>query len=136
MPQTQAHRASPVLSPGTWEELRQKLLAERQRLTKDYRRDIEAVQEIEEDSAGDLEEIATLEGDRERLFAHSEQDRQILLLIEEAFQRMEEGTYGLCQETGEPIPVERLRLIPWARYSAGAQERIEKLAGTASQGRN
>jgi RNA polymerase-binding transcription factor DksA len=38
---------------------------------------------------------------------------------------MDEGTYGLCQWPGEPIPFPRLQFIPWARYSIDVQEKIE-----------
>lgn len=101
------------------------LLEEQKRLTEEYRHDVTAAQQIEVDRTEDLEELATMDIDRERLFAHSEQDRETLRLIEEALQRMLEGTYGLCQGSGEPIPVERLRRIPWARYRTDVQEKVE-----------
>ena len=47
------------------------------------------------------------------------------MLIEDALRRMEEGTYGLCQWSGEPIALPRLRFLPWARYSLDVQEKIE-----------
>jgi RNA polymerase-binding transcription factor DksA len=63
---------------------------------------------------------------REFLFGRSQEDRHKLLQIEDALQRMDEGTYGLCQWSGEPIPFPRLRFIPWARYSIAVQEKIER----------
>ena len=46
--------------------------------------------------------------------------------VEEALYRLEEGTYGLCDDTGEPISEKRLEKIPWVRLSIVAQEDIER----------
>jgi DnaK suppressor protein len=54
---------------------------------------------------------------------HEERLRQE---IENALQRLKDGTYGYCEITGNPIGVKRLILIPTARYSIKAQEKIEK----------
>jgi RNA polymerase-binding transcription factor DksA len=44
----------------------------------------------------------------------------------EAIRRIERGTYGICEMTGQPIEAERLRAIPWARYSIQGQQEAEK----------
>lgn len=126
MTETQARSASPVLSDEDCEDLRKKLLAERQRLLEEYRHEVGTAQEIEVERGEDLADLAAVEADRDRLFSQSERDRQTLRRIDEALERMEAGTYGLCLRTAEPIPLERLRLIPWARYVEGVQERIER----------
>jgi DnaK suppressor protein len=46
--------------------------------------------------------------------------------VEEALYRIEEGSYGLCEETGEPINEKRLEKIPWVRLSIEAQEELER----------
>lgn len=117
--------AAPVLSPDQIAELRQKLIEERDRIVSDYRRDLAAAQSTREEGAEDLEELATIFREREFLFGRSEEDRHKLLLVEEALRRMDEGTYGFCQWSGEPISFPRLQFIPWARYSLGVQEKIE-----------
>ncbi len=43
-------------------------------------------------------------------------ERRLLLEIEDALDRIEEGVYGICEGSGEMIPLARLRAIPWARY--------------------
>jgi len=43
-----------------------------------------------------------------------------------AIRRIEQGTYGICEVTGEPIEAERLMAIPWARYSARGQKELER----------
>lgn len=121
----QPRQAVPVFSPQQLGALRKRLMHERDRIVSAYHRDLAAAQSIQEEGAEDLEELASMDIDREFLFARSEEDRETLLLIEEALQRMEEGTYGFCQWSGKPIPFRRLQLIPWARFSFGVQEKVE-----------
>ena len=58
--------------------------------------------------------------------ALAEQLRTDLAAIERAEKRLEEGTYGLSVESGEPIPAERLAAIPWAERTPAEQERYER----------
>lgn len=53
-------------------------------------------------------------------------DRHILKEIDAALQRIEDGTYGICEETGKPIRPERLEEVPWARYSIEAARALER----------
>ena len=53
-------------------------------------------------------------------------DQNALYEIEQALTRIRNGTYGLCEMTGEPIEVERLEAIPWTRFSAAAQRQLEQ----------
>jgi DnaK suppressor protein len=53
-------------------------------------------------------------------------ERKILVEIDEALSRIEDGTYGICQGRGEPIPKQRLKAIPWARYCVDCATLIEK----------
>jgi DnaK suppressor protein len=57
--------------------------------------------------------------------ALDEQLREQLEAVERAERRLEEGTYGLSIESGEPIPAGRLEAIPWAERTAEEQERYE-----------
>ena len=117
--------AMPWLAPKELAALHRRLIEERDRRLAEYERDLTAAQSIQEEGMEDLGDLATMDLDREQLFAYSEQDRETLRLIEEALQRMEEGTYGLCVSCGTPIPLNRLRAIPWARYGTEMQARIE-----------
>ncbi len=47
--------------------------------------------------------------------------------IEEALRRLEEGTYGYCEECGKPIGLKRLKVLPFTRYCVKCQERLEKM---------
>lgn len=118
-------KASPV-QPEELAALREKLIEERDRLMAEYRQDVAEARAIQQEGMEDFEELASMDVDRELLLSHSEQDRERLLLVEEALQRIADGTYGACLHCGEPIPLGRLRQIPWARYGASLQEKIER----------
>jgi RNA polymerase-binding transcription factor DksA len=53
-------------------------------------------------------------------------ERKLLLEIQDALGRIENGTYGICEGNNEPIPKERLRAIPWARYCVACASLSEK----------
>lgn len=53
-------------------------------------------------------------------------DRKIIREIDDALKRIDEGTYGICELTGKPIKIDRLRELPWARYSIEAAREIER----------
>lgn len=55
-----------------------------------------------------------------------ESERQILREIQEALLRVENGTYGVCQGTGNPIPRVRLEAVPWAKYTREYAEALEQ----------
>ena len=63
---------------------------------------------------------------RETMFALSNAERDMLICVDEAFQRLEKGTYGICDYCTNPIGLERLKAVPWARYCIGCQELEEK----------
>jgi len=53
-------------------------------------------------------------------------DRKLIKEIDDALQRIEDGTYGVCELTGKPIKAERLEELPWARHSIEAAREIER----------
>jgi DnaK suppressor protein len=59
----------------------------------------------------------------------AESDRRRVQEIDDALARMEQGTYGICDGTGEPIGFERLSAQPWARYTGAYQEQLERATG-------
>ena len=77
------------------------------------RREFEETLPREEDirEEGDEAKIVT---DLEPVLAESELDRDTLEKIERALRRIEEGTYGVSEVSGKPIPLERLEAVPWA----------------------
>jgi DnaK suppressor protein len=53
-------------------------------------------------------------------------ERKLIMEIQDALGRIEDGTYGICEGNNEPIPKERLRAIPWARYCVSCASMLEK----------
>ena len=53
-------------------------------------------------------------------------ERKLIEQIDDALERIQDGTYGICEGSGEPIPVERLQAIPWARYCVAYASLLDK----------
>jgi RNA polymerase-binding protein DksA len=115
------------------EEFRQILLDERTRLLKDVQRNDKAIRHADGESEGSagrahsnhLADQGSDEAEYETKLLLSATQNEYLREIEEALQRIEDGTYGVCEMTGENINLERLRAIPTARLSVEAQEKLE-----------
>lgn len=73
-----------------------------------------------------LGDTASLSYGREFSMGLAERQQKYIKQIEQALQRIEEGTYGICKVTGELIPIERLEEVPVAKYSVKGKELLEK----------
>lgn len=73
-----------------------------------------------------LGDVASLSYGREFSMGLAERQQKYLEQIDEALQRIEEGTYGICKVTGEPIAIERLEEVPVAKYSVKGKELLER----------
>ena len=105
--------------------LRQSLDLKRQEMLSLYLHDVHAGQESTDDNADDFADRANNSFNRELMFSLSNNERQMLIRIDEAFQRLEDGSYGRCDHCEEPIGLPRLKALPWARYCIECQEREE-----------
>jgi DnaK suppressor protein len=63
---------------------------------------------------------------KEFLFQQSSSARDLLILVQAALRREEDGEFGLCVECGEPVQKKRLEAVPWAGHCVGCQELQEK----------
>ena len=104
---------------------RNKLIAWKEEIIRQNR---ETLQVLHEDSAqhADLADRATSETDRALELRARDRQRKLIAKIDAALARIEEGTYGYCEETGEPIGLKRLDARPIATLSLEAQERHER----------
>lgn len=73
---------------------------------------------------------AALETDKSLDLRTKDRARKLIIKINEALERIADGTYGYCEETGEPIGLERLEARPIATLSIEAQERHERMEKT------
>lgn len=104
---------------------RNKLLAWKEEIVRQTR---ETLQGLHEDSSqhADLADRATFEADRALELRARDRQRKLISKIDAALARIEEGSYGFCEETGEPIALKRLDARPIATLSLEAQERHER----------
>lgn len=125
-----AHSSQPEpLSPAEVNELKGLLEKIRDELLQKAKaRKEEGVYEISRDDLADEADLASVETAQDIDITLAEQDRQKLTLVERAIRKIEanDGSYGLCEGTDEPIGVKRLRVQPWVQYSLRYQEELEK----------
>jgi putative phosphoribosyl transferase len=119
-------RGSSHLSRQELLDLHSRLELERERLAALYMDDVRGERAIEFTEAEDDLDRAGKGESREEMSARADAERERLRLVEEALERMESGSYGRCLETGAPIPLARLRAVPWARYVEEVQQRVEE----------
>jgi DnaK suppressor protein len=107
------------------EYFRQKLLAWKEDILREARDTLQHLQD-ENQNHPDLADRASSETDRAIELRARDRQRKLISKIEAALQRIEDGTYGFCEETGEPISLKRLDARPIATLSIEAQERHER----------
>lgn len=108
-------------------DLFRKLLTDKKSEVQDlYRHDIKVGQESTDDNADDFADRANNSYNRETMFALSDVERMTLIQIEDAFQRLDKGSYGSCDYCSHSIGEPRLKAVPWARYCIDCQEREER----------
>ena len=110
---------------ATLARLRDSLAAKRREVLDLYEHDLHAGQASTDDNADDFADRANNSYNRELMFSLSDSERQVLIHIDDAYQRLEEGSYGRCVYCSEPIGLPRLKALPWARYCIDCQEREE-----------
>ena len=104
---------------------RRKLLAWREEILRSTK---ETVQHLQDESAqhADIADRASTETERALELRARDRQRKLIAKIDAALVRLDDGTYGYCEETGEPISLKRLDARPIATLSVEAQERHER----------
>jgi DnaK suppressor protein len=125
---TKSYRPSdkePFMNERQREYFRAKLLAWREDILKEAKETLLHLQE-ENQNHPDLADRASSETDRAIELRARDRQRKLIAKIDEALARIDDGTYGYCEETGEPISLRRLEARPIATLSVEAQERHER----------
>ncbi|PWC40843.1 MULTISPECIES: RNA polymerase-binding protein DksA [unclassified Azospirillum] len=119
----------PFMNPTMREYFRQKLLRWRAELLAESNETLHSLQEggIQEP---DIADRASAETDRALELRTRDRERKLISKIDAALERIVDGSYGYCEETGEPISVRRLDARPIATLSLEAQERHERMERT------
>ena len=113
------------MSERQLEYFRQKLLNWKEDILRESRETLSHLQS-ETENHPDIADRASSETDRALELRTRDRQRKLIAKIDEALQRIEEGVYGYCEETGEPITLKRLEARPIATLSIEAQERHER----------
>ena len=108
------------------EYFRQILINWKDELLKESSQTLNNLQNDENSAKSDLTDRASDEIDRTFELRTRDRERKLINKIEAALKRIEDGTYGYCEETGEPISLKRLQARPVATLSLEAQENHEK----------
>jgi len=108
------------------EYFRKKLIIWKNDLLKESSQTLNNLQNVENSAKPDLTDRASEEIDRAFELRTRDRERKLINKINAALKRIEDGTYGYCEDTGEPISLKRLEARPVATLSLEAQEMHEK----------
>ena len=115
----------PFMNERQREYFRAKLLAWREDILKEAKETLQHLQE-ENQNHPDIADRASSETDRAIELRARDRQRKLIAKIDEALTRIDDGTYGYCEETGEPIALRRREARPIAPLSVEAPERHER----------
>jgi len=115
----------PFMNPRQREYFRRKLENWKEDILRESRETLENLQE-ESQNHPDMADRASSESDRALELRTRDRQRKLISKIDAALKRIEDGTYGLCEETGDPIGIARLDARPIATLSLEAQEMHER----------
>ncbi|MEY3552682.1 MAG: polymerase-binding protein DksA [Pseudomonadota bacterium] len=115
----------PFMNERQREYFRRKLLQWKDEILRESRETLNALQ-TENENHPDIADRASSETDRAIELRARDRQRKLIAKIDAAMSRIDDGTYGYCEETGEPIALKRLDARPIATLSVEAQERHER----------
>ncbi|MBS1852156.1 MAG: TraR/DksA family transcriptional regulator [Acidobacteria bacterium] len=108
------------------ESFKKKLESRQQDLRRMVTRTEQDGRTVDEDSAQDIADRAASSYNKEFLFSQSNNDRQLLQMVENALARIREGSFGECIACGKEINAKRLEAVPWTRHCIECQEKLEQ----------
>lgn len=117
----------------------EQLTSLRAKLEEDLRSSLDAIDNLDQESdaladdssqegiapANHMADVGTNVYESERLMTIEQEMRDRVTVIEEALQRMDDGSYGTCRRCGREIPYERLEIMPFANYCVECQEFVD-----------
>jgi DnaK suppressor protein len=125
MKQYRPSEKEPYMNEQQRDYFRAKLLSWRHDILKEAKETLQHLQG-ENQNRPDIGDRAFLETERSIELRARDRQRKLVAKIDAALQRIEDGTYGYCEETGDPIGLERLEARPIATLSVEAQEQHER----------
>ena len=119
-------KATAAAKPSPYQQHIDALRRKQQELLDSYERDKAAGNAQPDDGIQDLADKAASAYSKELNFSLSDGERNLLMLIEEAFTRVKDESYGVCTNCGNAIGDKRLLAVPWTPFCIDCQELQEK----------
>jgi DnaK suppressor protein len=116
------------VKPKLAERFKKRLLQAREEIIGQMKLRNGSAQEIGQNGIQDIGDESVTIYNRHLLMSLSENERAKLFEVDEALDRIENGSFGICEECDEPIAVKRLEAIPNARYCIRCKEELEKIS--------
>jgi DnaK suppressor protein len=108
------------------EQFRKRLETRQQELRQMVSRNQQDGRSADEEATQDIADRAASSYTKEFLFSQSNNDRQLLQMVDGALARIREGSFGECASCGKEINPKRLEAVPWTRHCIECQEKAEK----------
>jgi DnaK suppressor protein len=108
------------------EAFKKRLETRQQELRRTVTRNQADGRSADEDTAQDIADRAASSYTKEFLFSQSNNDRQLLMMVDGALSRIREGSFGECISCGKEINPKRLEAVPWTRHCIECQEKLEQ----------
>jgi len=102
------------------------LLKEREQIVGEVKQIVESSKEMGQDGIQDIGDEAANIYNKQVLLSLNENERTRLQEVDDSLDRIENGTYGICEECGEPIGLKRLEVRPVAKYCVPCKTKLEK----------
>jgi len=117
------------------EELRAILVARRAEIIQEIRRARQDSVKADRESYAEVGDLVSASVEKERAFEYGEMGVQLLREIDTALEKLEEGTFGICEMCGKPIGIRRLKVMPSARLCIKCKS-LEEASGPGSRSRS
>ena len=117
----------PAFNDDELEEFRKQLTAEKEKILDKARQTMESGNiHLDKNEMYDEVDLASATVEQNLTFKLLDRDRKLLGEIEHALRKIDNGEFGYCEGTGEPIPKRRLEVRPWCKYSVKYKEQLER----------
>src|SRR6516165_6080296 len=114
-----------IVTPHRLAQQQGRLLQTRAALLQRIKRLAEDALEDKPEYSMHMADAGTDSFDRDLILGLASFEQEALYEVDAALQRIDDGTYGICELTGQPIPWKRLEAIPWTRFSIEGEKQIE-----------
>ena len=108
------------------ETFKKRLLTKQEELLRQVTKSEKDGREADEEATQDIADKAANSYTKEFLFHQSDENRRVLQLVNEALERMKNGTYGNCIACEEEVQLKRLEAVPWARHCIECQDKQDQ----------